>query len=63
MKLTDLAPMPFGMHKGKPMSDVPAKYLHYLWTNGVKDQKSSPIHVYISESLDALKMDYPDGIW
>ena len=62
MELTDLSPMPFGMHKGKPMQDVPASYLHYLWSNGVKSEKS-PLHDYIQKNLQALKQEFPDGIW
>ena len=62
MKLTDTCPMPFGKHKGEPMQDVPARYFHYLWTNGVKEEKGS-VHDYIEESIHALEMDYPDGIW
>lgn len=28
--LTDQDPMPFGIHKGKPMEKVPASYLDWL---------------------------------
>lgn len=31
-KLTDTDPMPFGKYKGTPMQDVPASYLHWLWS-------------------------------
>lgn len=58
----DTDPMPFGQYKGKPMQDVPARYLHYLWTNGLKE-KDDPVSSYIRERLDALKLEYPDGIW
>ncbi len=30
MTLSDKSPMPFGTHKGCPMSQVPAKYLDWL---------------------------------
>ncbi len=57
-------PMPFGKHKGIPMSDVPASYLHYLWTNGMKQQtKFDPVAAYIQENLSALKQEHKDGIW
>ena len=43
-KLNDTDPFPFGAHKGKPMSEVPADYLDWLhgqsWVNqwpAVKD--------------------------
>lgn len=60
--LTDLSPMPFGKHKGKAMQDVPASYLHYLWTNGLKEESSS-VAMYIRQNLNALKQEYSDGIW
>jgi len=62
MKLDDLSKMPFGKHAGKPMQDVPASYLHWLWTKEDFDKKS-PVGVYISENIEALKLDYKDGIW
>lgn len=63
-KLTDTDPMPFGKFKGTPMQDVSASYLHYLWTNGMKnDVKTSNVAAYIEENLQALKEEYPDGIW
>lgn len=61
--LGDLDKMPFGMHKGTLMQDVPASYLHYLWTNGMSKEPSHPIHVYIKERLTHLQQEYPDGIW
>jgi hypothetical protein len=61
--LEDLSPMPFGVHKNMPMQDVPAGYLHYLWTSGLKHQQFSPVAIYIRKNLAALKKEYPDGIW
>ena len=58
---TDL--MPFGKHIGVPMQDIPASYLHYLWTNGMESDKLSPVAGYIRRNLNALKKEYPDGIW
>lgn len=43
------------------MQDVPASYLHWLWTNS--DDKSSPVIDYIRKNLSALKQEHPDGIW
>lgn len=54
--------MPFGKHKDKPMQDVPADYLHWLWSNGLKG-KQTPVANYIRANLDALKMEHKDGIW
>lgn len=61
--LTDLDLMPFGKHKGIPMQDVPASYLHYLWVNGKKEDKFCPVVGYIRENLDVLRQEYEDGIW
>jgi uncharacterized protein (DUF3820 family) len=52
-KLSDNSPMPFGkLHKGKPMVEVPASYLFYIydqgWTRGaLKD--------YILENFEVIK--------
>lgn len=62
-QLTDTDPMPFGQHKGKPMQDVPAGYLHWLWTSGKKLDKQCPVADYIRRNLDALKQEHEDGVW
>lgn len=62
-KLIDLSLMPFGLHKGKLMQDVPAGYLHWLWVNGKKEDQSCPVAQYIKENLHALRQEYRDGIW
>lgn len=62
--LTDTDLMTFGKYKGIPMQDIPAHYLHYLWTNGKKhDVKFCPVAEYIQRNLSALKQEYKDGIW
>lgn len=61
--LTDLSPMPFGKHKGMPMQDVPAEYLHWWWCNGGQHDKSNPLHGYIVKSMSALESENPDLIW
>lgn len=62
-KLTDDSPMPFGKHKGVPMKDVPASYLHWLWTNGLERDKDSPVANYIRDNKAALELEHKDGIW
>jgi len=62
-KLTDLDPMPFGKYAGKPLQDVPAEYFHWLWQQGLKRRRDSLVADYIKENLEALKKEYPDGIW
>ena len=61
--LTDTDPMPFGKYKGTPMQDVPASYLHWLWTNGKKDDKTCKVADYIRRNLNALKQEHRGGIW
>jgi len=59
---TDL--MPWGAHKGKRMQDVPAGYLHWLWAKfGKKDDKQCRVADYIRRNTNALKLEYPNGIW
>jgi len=59
---TDL--MPWGKHKGIPMSDVPADYLHWIWTqNDGLAPKDNPVLEYIRRNLSSLKAEYKDGIW
>lgn len=59
--LSDDSLMPFGMHKGKKMQDVPIEYLHWFWNKN--HDRSHPLNVYIKESLDGLKMENKDLIW
>ena len=66
-QLQDTDQMPFGKYKGTSMQDVPASYLHWLWTN-VRDPMSlktkvDPVAAYIETSMAVLKQEYPDGIW
>ena len=56
-QLTDTDAMPFGKHKGMPMQDVPASYLHWLWANGKTRDKWCPVADYIRRSLSALKQE------
>jgi hypothetical protein len=64
VQLTDQSPMPFGKFKGKPMADIEASYFHFLWTKwGMKNHKDSPVADYVRRNLDALKQEFPDGIW
>jgi len=55
--LTDLDPMPFGVHKGKPMQEVPASYLAWL-----KDQNCQHpgVRGYIDDSWSAILSELPD---
>jgi hypothetical protein len=62
-QLDDTDRMPFGVHRGLPMSDVPADYFFWLWNSGKKFDKTCPVADYIRRNLDALKLEHPDGIW
>jgi len=63
-KLTDDSLMPFGKNKGLPMLKIPAKYLHWYWTQpGVSEDRVCPVAQYIRDNVDALKKEYEDGIW
>lgn len=52
--LTDTDLMPFGMHKGIPMQDVPPRYLAWLKEEGCRDVAVSN---YIHNSWDAIQME------
>ncbi len=57
----DLDPMPFGKFKGECLQDIPASYLHWLWsTRPLNDRR---LEAYIEKNIHALKKEYPDGIW
>lgn len=61
--LQDADPMPWGKHKGMPMQDVPATYLHWLWVSGKSQDKVCPVADYIRRNLGVLVKEHPDGIW
>ncbi len=61
--LDDTDPMPFGQYAGQRMQDVPAAYFHWLWTNGMRENKTSPVADYIRRNISALKQEHTDGIW
>lgn len=53
--------MPFGKYKNERLQDVPASYLHWLWSNKpISDKK---LEEYIRANISALKQECPDGIW
>ncbi|MEA1848984.1 DUF3820 family protein [Chryseobacterium sp. MHB01] len=51
MEDTDL--MPYGVHKGKKMQDVPADYLLWLYEEG---KLTKPVREYIEDNLEVLKV-------
>lgn len=54
--MDDNTPMPFGIHKGKKLANVPPKYLIWLYETGMHGQ----LKEYIEDNLDVLKkqVDY-----
>jgi uncharacterized protein (DUF3820 family) len=68
--LEDLDVMPFGKYYASrtKMQDVPASYMHWLWTSGLKNElkarsKQGQVARYIEANLEALKQEHPDGSW
>lgn len=62
MIMDDSTPMPFGTHKGKPMEDVPARYLLWLWEDSIWNEPERPLHHYIKTSFSALEQECKDFI-
>jgi uncharacterized protein (DUF3820 family) len=52
--LTDNSLMPYGIHKGKKMVDIPAKYLLWLYDN---NKCNMDVKFYIEDNIDALKKE------
>ena len=50
--LDDYSPMPWGMHKGANMIDVPDDYLKLMYRKGT----SGPVKVYIEEAFDQSEL-------
>ncbi len=63
IELKDTDKMPFGKYKGEEMQDVPASYLHWLWTNGKDRDPRCPVADYIRRNKDVLAAEHTDGIW
>jgi len=59
---TDDDLMNFGKYKNLRLKEVPASYLHWIYTNNVQSHDIQ-LHNYIENNLVALKEEYPDGIW
>jgi len=53
--------MPFGKYRLYKMKDVPASYLHWLWSQRPLGNKK--VENYIANNIEALKKEHKDGIW
>lgn len=51
--MTDDSLMPFGVHKGKALANVPAHYLIYIFEQGYR--MSDELRAYIRDNMDVLK--------
>jgi len=50
--LTDKSEMPYGIHKGKTMANVPAKYLIWLYEN---QKCTGQVKAYIEDNIEVLR--------
>ena len=55
---TDESIMPFGVHKGKALANVPADYLIFLYE---RDKVYGELKSYIQDNLDVLRKEVEDG--
>lgn len=46
--------MPFGIHKGKEMANVPASYLLWLYEN---NKCGGDVKAYIEDNLDVIQTE------
>jgi uncharacterized protein (DUF3820 family) len=54
VEITDATPMPFGKYKGKPMVEIPAKYLLWLYDNNCDHDG---VRKYLNSNLDGLRKE------
>lgn len=52
--LADESIMPYGVHKGKEMANVPASYLLWLYEN---NKCSGEVREYVKDNLDVIKTE------
>lgn len=53
--LTDQSLMPFGLHKGTKLANVPASYL--IWMHNSITDLRSDLKNYIKDNMDVLKAE------
>jgi hypothetical protein len=56
VKLTDASFMPFGVHKGKTMANVPASYLLHLYRT-YDENNDDAVLDYVKDNLSVLKQE------
>ena len=59
--LEDNSPMPFGKHKNKPMEEVPASYLLWLWDeldqDKILNKHQKAVQDYVKDNWDVLNKE------
>lgn len=55
--MTDTTPMPFGKHKGKPLEEVPAKYLLWLYEQDNFPTNYPELAKYIVLNMKGLEQE------
>lgn len=55
LPMTDDSPMPFGKFKGKPLANVPAHYL--LWVYENVPNLGASFKAYLESNMDAIKLE------
>jgi uncharacterized protein (DUF3820 family) len=63
MVLEDNSKFPFGNHRGKPMKQVPVRYLHWVWEKCDSSPDVDAVKDYILRNIEALKKEDDDLIW
>lgn len=57
MTYTDDTIIPFGPHKGKPLADVPDRWLLAFFKAKMSEIPDHPLIAYIQDNLDAIKQN------
>ena len=53
----------FGYFKGQRFDQVPASYLHFVYTTFDRKKHNEQLFKYIERSMAALEIEHTDGIW
>lgn len=56
---SDNTPIPFGVHRGTKLANVPAGYLLYLWDKSKqgKELSDAKLAMYIKENFHAIELE------
>jgi len=62
-ELRDEDRMPFGLHEGKYMDEVPTRWLNDYWNTSGRFDHTSPVARWIRRKMFSLQARKPDLIW